>query len=93
MEDAELLYRLQQKGLEIEMSLIMHDYSLPMTMSRNIIGEITGKSKPFEYVAVSGHVDTLDVGQGAMDDAVIILIYNLFCLLLGNIKFVKIKIY
>jgi carboxypeptidase Q len=50
-------------------NLKMLDYNLPMTTSRNVIGEIAGRLRPDEYVAVSGHIDSWDVGQGAMDDA------------------------
>ncbi|XP_021955466.1 carboxypeptidase Q [Folsomia candida] len=69
IEDAELMYRLQQKGERITVSLKMLDYNLPLTTSRNVIGEIVGSSKPDEFVAVSGHIDSWDLGQGVMDDA------------------------
>lgn len=68
-EDADLMYRLQSQGERIVIDLKMLDYNLPLTTSRNVIGEIVGSTKPEEYVAVSGHIDSWDVGQGAMDDA------------------------
>jgi carboxypeptidase Q len=46
----------------------MLDYNLPMTTSRNVIAEVIGREKPDEVVVVSGHMDSWDVGQGAMDD-------------------------
>lgn len=70
MEDADFLYRLQEKEEKIEIRLKMLDYNLPLTTSRNSIGQIVGSVKPSEYVAVSGHIDSWDVGQGAMDDGV-----------------------
>lgn len=40
----------------------------PDTQSRNIIADIRGFSMPEKKVVVSGHIDSWDVGQGAMDD-------------------------
>lgn len=39
-----------------------------MAMSYNVIGEITGSSKPKDYLVVGGHLDSWDVGEGAHDD-------------------------
>ncbi|CAL8097285.1 unnamed protein product [Orchesella dallaii] len=69
MEDADFMYRLQEKGHKIRVHLKLLDYNLPLTTSRNVIGEIVGNSIPNEYVGVSGHIDSWDLGQGAMDDA------------------------
>ena len=37
--------------------------------SQNVIGEITGASRPDEVVLIAGHLDSWDVGTGAIDDA------------------------
>lgn len=37
--------------------------------SQNVIGEITGRSKPSEVVVIGGHLDSWDQGTGAIDDA------------------------
>lgn len=39
-----------------------------VAMSYNVIGEITGSSRPNDYMAVGGHLDSWDVGEGAHDD-------------------------
>ncbi|MDN3724660.1 M20/M25/M40 family metallo-hydrolase [Aequorivita sp. SDUM287046] len=36
--------------------------------SYNVIGEITGSTKPNEYMVVGGHLDSWDLGDGAHDD-------------------------
>ncbi|MFC7300917.1 M28 family peptidase [Cognatiluteimonas weifangensis] len=37
--------------------------------SHNVIGEITGASRPDEVVLIGGHLDSWDAGTGAIDDA------------------------
>lgn len=46
----------------------MKAQNLPKRISRNLVGEIRGKVHPEKMVIVSGHVDSWDVGQGAVDD-------------------------
>jgi carboxypeptidase Q len=41
---------------------------LPDAASANVIGELRGRERPNEVVVVSGHLDSWDVGDGAMDD-------------------------
>jgi Zn-dependent M28 family amino/carboxypeptidase len=36
--------------------------------SYNVIGEIKGSQYPNEIIAIGGHLDSWDVGQGAHDD-------------------------
>jgi carboxypeptidase Q len=36
--------------------------------SHNVIGEIRGSERPDEVIVMGGHIDSWDVGQGAMDD-------------------------
>lgn len=40
----------------------------PDIQSRNVIADITGFSAPEKVVVVSGHIDSWDVGEGALDD-------------------------
>ncbi len=37
--------------------------------SQNVIGEITGRSRPKEVVLLGAHLDSWDLGTGAVDDA------------------------
>lgn len=68
VEDAMMLHRMQERGERIEVRLVMEAQSLPDAPSRNVIGEIVGRERPDEVVVLGGHIDSWDVGQGAMDD-------------------------
>ncbi len=69
VEDVRMLHRMQDRGEKIRIKLSMEAHVLPDAPSRNVVGEIRGREKPDEVVVVSGHIDSWDVGQGAMDDA------------------------
>ena len=69
MEDAAMLHRMQDRGQRIVVRLEMEAQMLPDSPSRNVIGEIAGRELPDEVVVFGGHIDSWDVGTGAMDDA------------------------
>jgi carboxypeptidase Q len=69
VEDAEMLARMQARGERVAVRLRMEAQTLPDARSRNVIAEVPGREKPDELVLVSGHLDSWDVAQGAMDDA------------------------
>ena len=69
VEDAELLQRMQDRGERIEVRLRMTARTLIPARSYNVVGEIVGSEKPEEVIVMGGHIDSWDVGQGAMDDA------------------------
>ncbi|KAL7634049.1 UNVERIFIED_CONTAM: hypothetical protein RMT77_015374 [Armadillidium vulgare] len=70
IEDATLIHRLQDKGITVTLQLYLgavnHENG---TLTRNTILEIEGSKNPEEIVVISGHLDSWDVGVGAMDDA------------------------
>ena len=68
IEDANMLDRLERAGERLSIRLSMEAENLPMVSSRNTVAEITGSTYPEQVVVVSGHLDSWDVGQGAMDD-------------------------
>ena len=68
VEDSELLHRMQDRGERIEVLLRMEARTLPDAPSRNVMAEIRGWESPDEVVVLGGHIDSWDVGQGAMDD-------------------------
>jgi carboxypeptidase Q len=69
VEDAMLLHRMQDRGQPVTVKLVMGARSLPDAPSRNVVAELRGREKPDEVVVIGGHIDSWDVGQGAMDDA------------------------
>ncbi len=69
VEDAEMMWRMQERGERIVVTLKMAARTLPPAQSRNVVAEIRGSERPDEIVVVGGHIDSWDVGQGAMDDA------------------------
>lgn len=68
IEDAELLSRMAKRGKIIKINIKMEAHQMPDAESRNVVAEIVGSSKAKKIVVVSGHIDSWDVGQGAMDD-------------------------
>jgi carboxypeptidase Q len=69
VEDAEMLARMQARGEQVWVKLVMNAQTLPDAPSRNVVAELRGREKPDEVVVIGGHIDSWDVGQGAMDDA------------------------
>lgn len=65
--DANLLSRLLQ---EETVSVFMRSTSqmLKPVLSYNVVGEIKGSEYPDEIIAVGGHLDSWDLGEGAHDD-------------------------
>ena len=69
IEDAEMLQRMHDRGQTIRLHLQMEAHSLPDAPSRNVVAELVGTTNPEEIIVLGGHIDSWDVGQGAMDDA------------------------
>lgn len=70
VEDAEMLLRMYKAGETVRIHLEMEDYNFENTLSRNTFVELQGREKKnTSVVVVSGHLDSWDVGFGAMDDA------------------------
>jgi carboxypeptidase Q len=69
VEDAMMLHRFQDRGVPMRLTLKMSARTLPDAPSRNVVAEIVGRETPDEVVVLGGHIDSWDVGTGAMDDA------------------------
>jgi carboxypeptidase Q len=68
VEDAMMLRRFQNRGQPVVVTLRMAARTLPDAPSRNAVAEVVGRERPNEVVVLGGHIDSWDVGQGAMDD-------------------------
>lgn len=68
VEDVMMLHRMQNRGEHLRVHLEMGAQMLPDAPSRNVVAEIVGRERPDEVVVISGHLDSWDVGTGAMDD-------------------------
>jgi carboxypeptidase Q len=69
IEDAMMMQRMQDRGQMITVKLTMDDVMLPDAPSRNVVAELVGSEFPDEVIVFGGHIDSWDVGTGAMDDA------------------------
>jgi len=67
-EDADLIAKLFVQG-KVRMHLTLTPQKLPDTTSYNVIGDLKGSEHPEQIVVVSGHLDSWDLGTGAIDDA------------------------
>ena len=67
-EDADLMADLIRQG-PVKMKLILTPQQMPDVESFNVIGDIKGSEHPEQLVIVSGHLDSWDLGTGAIDDA------------------------
>src|SRR5947207_2907443 len=66
-EDAELIVDLVRQG-PVKMKLVLTPQTLPDVESANVIGDIKGSEHPEQVIVVSGHLDSWDLGTGAIDD-------------------------
>ncbi len=66
-EDAELIAHLSTQG-KVRMRLTLTPQKLPDETSYNVIADLKGSEHPEQIVVVSGHLDSWDLGTGAIDD-------------------------
>jgi Zn-dependent M28 family amino/carboxypeptidase len=66
-EDADLLKDLTRQG-PVKLHLTLTPRTLPDAVSYNVIADWKGTERPEQVVIVSGHLDSWDLGTGAIDD-------------------------
>ena len=67
-EDALRIQRLIAGGEKVEMDLALPNNVGAPFWSANIVAEIKGREKPDEYVVLGAHLDSWDLGTGALDN-------------------------
>jgi hypothetical protein len=67
VEDALMIERLAKEG-PVTVHLQMDAHMEADVQAGNVMGEIVGSEHPEQVVAIGGHIDSWDVGQGAQDD-------------------------
>lgn len=66
--DADLLSRMLERSLPVVIRLSLDVGFDGEHTGANVIGEITGSERPDEVVLIGGHLDSWDLGTGAIDD-------------------------
>jgi hypothetical protein len=66
--DADQLVRLIGYGHSPKIRLNVQTKDLGAIVTKNVIGEMTGRELPDEIVVIGGHLDSWDLGTGAVDD-------------------------
>ncbi|HEX4440895.1 MAG TPA: M20/M25/M40 family metallo-hydrolase [Thermoanaerobaculia bacterium] len=67
--DADLLTRLVSRGGPVRVRFTLGCHAAPDAESANVIGDVVGREKPEEIVLLGAHIDSWDLGTGALDDA------------------------
>ncbi|MFY9550141.1 MAG: M20/M25/M40 family metallo-hydrolase, partial [Thermoanaerobaculia bacterium] len=68
-DDAGLLRRLVARGSPVRVRFTLGCRTLPEAESANVVADVPGREKPEEIVLLGAHLDSWDLGTGALDDA------------------------
>ncbi len=66
--DADQMERIFERGETVRVKMTLTPINTGDRPSGNVIGEIVGTDAPEEIVIISGHLDSWDLGTGAIDD-------------------------
>ncbi len=67
--DADQMVRVLKRGLPVRMRLLLTPRQLGRGPSGNVIAEVPGRDPKAPILLVGGHLDSWDLGTGAIDDA------------------------
>jgi hypothetical protein len=68
LPDADQLWRILKRGKPVRMRLVMTPRNIGTRQSGNVIAEVPGRDPKAPMLLVSGHLDSWDLGTGAIDD-------------------------
>ena len=66
-EDADLIAHLSSEG-NVRMHVVLTSQTAEEVNTFNVVGDLKGSEHPEQVVIVSGHLDSWDLGTGAIDD-------------------------
>jgi carboxypeptidase Q len=67
-EDAERIARFLHGGQTVRVHFDMPNHVAGPANSQNVVAEIRGREKPDDFVLLGAHLDSWDLGTGALDD-------------------------
>jgi len=67
--DAEQIMRILKRGKPVTMKLVLVSQNIGTRQSGNVIAEVPGRDPSLPPILVGGHLDSWDLGTGAIDDA------------------------
>jgi hypothetical protein len=67
--DAENLERMIARGKHVRMKLKLTPQNIGMQTSGNVLAEVTGSNPQLPIIVIACHLDSWDLGTGAIDDA------------------------
>ena len=67
--DAEQVERILKRGQPVRMRLVLTPRNIGTRQSGNVIAEVPGRDPSLPILLVGGHLDSWDLGTGAVDDA------------------------
>lgn len=84
--DADLMERIFERKKPVKIKLRIDSHKGPEYTSHNVIGEMTGSEFPDEKVIIGGHLDSWDLGTGAVDDGAGVAITMAAAKFIGDAK-------
>ena len=84
--DADLLDNLLKRGKPVTLHLALDCGIEGSYTGANVIAEITGRTRPREYFLTGGHLDSWDLGTGAIDDGAGLAITTAAAHLIGQLS-------